>query len=109
MVYGVPHTLTDPLFSFFQGFVTQTFAEKDLDLIVKELEQRYNINSPMLEALYKYKFGKQKRFFDNYTNTLIAKSGAVLRVDHTYKIASALSALDSSTNERVCKYYYCRV
>lgn len=90
---------------FHQGFLTQTFAEKDLDLIVKELEQRYNINSQMLEALYLYKFGKQKVFFNNYTNALIAKSGAVLRVDHTYKIASALSALDSSTNKRVCSTF----
>lgn len=81
--------------------MTHVFTDNDVDVIVTALEQKYNINSQMLEALYLFKFSKQKLFFEKYNNAIIASTGEVLRVDHTYKIASALSAMDTVNKKRV--------
>lgn len=48
-----------------------------------------------------YKYKKQKDYFDQYTATITVSTGTVLRVDHTYKIASALSAYDPLNKKRV--------
>jgi hypothetical protein len=90
---SVNFTLCCYLTTLFQALFAHIFAEDDIPNVLKSVEDSYAISSSTLEALYLFKYRMQQLFFTNYTSHLVKSTGAVLRIDHTYKIASALSAV----------------
>lgn len=88
-----------------QALFTHVFVEDDIPKVLQSVEDSYVISSSTLEALYLYKFRMQQQFFNNYTSHLVKSTGAVLRIDHTYKIASALSAVSDGKRVRDNKFF----
>lgn len=76
------------------------FTETDIPTVLQTVEDNYAISPSTLEALYLYKHRMQLKFFHTYTANLIQSTGIVLRIDHTYKIASALTAVSQGKRVR---------